>query len=185
MHPMKEHVENERLNSVTIRPALKTDLPSIEQILRATIQNPYGSGNVDEEEVREELEKIGKTFISSEKGEVLLAENEHTLGFAFIGKPEQKLLDYTKSDPDSTLELRLLYFNPNQRNRGAGSQLLSAVEQRAKDMNMNRLELTSGPRYINIGADIFYGKRGFKSLGIIPNYFNDKFPAKVFQKDLH
>lgn len=183
---MTEQDERERSSQVTIRSASRTDLPAIEKILRATVQTPYGSGNVEEDEVQMELEKINKTLDSTEEGQILTAKDEQgeTLGFAFSGRPDPRILDFTHSDPATTLGLRLLYLDPNKRKQGVGSQLLNAVEEAAKSAGMSKIELTSGPRYIWIGSGRFYLKRGYKLVGTIPNYFEGKYWAKVFQKEL-
>lgn len=172
---------------IHIRPAIEADLPTINTILRAVIQNPYGSGNIDEEEVAEELERISSALKQPESGTTLIAENSYdkkNVGFAFFGDPNPKLLEFTNSDPATTLELRLLYPDPTERSRGVGSTLLKAVENSALSMGLQRIELTSGPRYFLIGSGIFYRKMGYQQLGIIPRYFNELYPAKVFQKVL-
>lgn len=183
---MVQNTETERFNPVHIRSASRTDLPVIEEVLRNTVQTPYGSGNVDENEVQMELARINKAFDSSEEGQLLLAESEkgQGLGFAFFGKPDPVLLNFTHSNPATTLELRLLYMNPSQRSQGVGSQLIARVEEHAKEMGMKRVELTSGPRYIMIGTGTFYRKKGYTLVGTLRNYFEGIYPANVFQKDL-
>lgn len=183
---MVENDEKNRVNPVFIRDAIPTDLSTIIKILRNTVQTPYGSGNVDEAEVQMEIGRIKKAFGSSEEGKLLLVEdgNNQSLGFAFIGKPDPILLNFTHSDPETTLELRLLYMDPSQRLQGVGSQLIEEVEEQAKEMGMNRIELTSGPRYISIGTGTFYKKKGYTLVGILSNYFERIYPARVFQKDL-
>lgn len=116
---MVESTENYP-NSIIIEKATSADLPAIEKILRATVQNPYGSGNVDEREVKEELEKIRQSLDSPEHGQTLIArgDQDDTLGFAFFDSPDPRIIDLTGSDPDTTLELKLLYLDPSVRRRG-------------------------------------------------------------------
>lgn len=177
---------SDKNNKVIIREGLKTDIPFISHVLRATLQMPYGSGIVDEKEVEMELGRIHKAFESSDNGRVFIAENEQDqgLGFAFIGTPDKRMTDFTHSDPSLTLELRLLYLDPAQRSKGVGSILIQTVEQEAKNMSMSKVELTSGFRFISIGAGVFYEKKGYKLMGIIPNYFEGRYPANVYQKAL-
>lgn len=172
--------------TIHIRPANEADLLAITTILRAVVQNPYGSGEVDEDEVIEELARISSAFKEPVLGRTLMAEDQATnpLGFTFFGPVTPKLLEFTKSDPTKTLELKLLYPDPTQRSRGVGSTMLRAVEQHAEENRLTRVELTSGPRYFLIGSGIFYQKMGYRDLGTIRKYFNDTYPAKVFQKDL-
>lgn len=175
----------ERPSQVNIRPATKADLPFIERVLRSTVQTPYGSGNVDEDEVQMDIGRINKSLDSS-KDELLIAETGEGqgLGFAFFGSTDPRILAFAHSDSATTLELRLLYLNQDQRNKGTGSRLLDAVEGKAKDLGMHRIELTTGPRYFLIGSGVFYSKKGYRKVGTIPNYFEGKYPAWVFQKDL-
>lgn len=178
-------ISAEHINPTVIRPASTEDLPTIELILRNTVQNPYGSGKVDEGEVQMELERIKKALASPSEDATLIAQSEHkTVGFAFFGLPDPRLTAFTGSNPITTLELKLLYVDTTRRNSGVGSQLLEAVEQEAKRRHKSKIELTSGPRYILIGSGRFYLKKGFRLAGTIQNYFDGGFWAKVFQKEL-
>ena len=186
---MREQAEKEQTSQVAIKPASALDLPAIERILRATIQTPYGSGNVGESELAEiqaELDRVRNALESPDEGDVLIAEpaGGEGIGFAFFGKPDKRLLDFTHSDAASTLELRILYLDPQQRERGIGTQLLNSVEESAKHMGMSTIELVSGPRFIRIGSAEFYKKNGYSQLGVIRNYFEEKYPAWVFQKHI-
>ncbi|MFH0957538.1 MAG: GNAT family N-acetyltransferase [Pseudomonadota bacterium] len=183
---MTDIVETERQRRVLINSASRADLGVIEKILRGTVQTPYGSGQVEEAEVKDELERINKALDSSEEGQILIARDEgnEVLGLAFFGKPDQRLADFVKADPTTTVELRLLYLDPDKRKRGIGSSLLEKVEETARNTGMHRIVLSSGPRYILIGSGSFYLKRGFRSIGTIANYFEGKYWARVFQKEL-
>lgn len=169
-----------------INTAVKADLPAIKAILEATIRTPYGIGGVDKPEVQMELERVTRTLYSSEEGRILVAKNkqDQVLGFAFFGKPDSRITDFTQSDPETTTELRLLYLDPSKRRQGIGGGLLQAAEDEAKRKGMHRIELASGPRYILIGSGRFYSKKGYRLVGTIENYFEGKYWAKVYQKKL-
>ncbi len=180
-------VEEELRAKVDISPAVKEDLPEIKRMLRETVQNPYGSGNVDEEEFQADLARLNETLGTDGEDQILIAKNGQgqALGFAFIGKPDPRMLAFTGSNPATTLELKLLYLDPTQRKKGIGSQLLDAVEQVARNQGKSKIELTSGPSYLIIGTGEFYLKEGFTRLpGRIDNYFESQYSARVFQKDL-
>lgn len=172
---------------VTIRPVTVDDLPEIQRILRATVQNPYGSGNVDEGEVQMEMERITKALAQPEGEDATLVarnQNGEILGFAFYGNPDPRLTAFTGSDPANTLELKLLYIDPDKRNNGIGNQMLESVENEARKRGKSKVELTSGPRYIMIGSGNFYRKKGYRLAGTIPHYFEGAYWAKVFQKEV-
>ncbi len=174
------------IGSISISDAVESDLPAIEDILRKTVQTPYGSGEIDVAEVKEEMDKITEALNSEEKGRLLIAKDkyEQALGFAFWGDADPRLIEFTQSNPDTTTELRLLYLDPDKRKQGIGSRLLKSVEQEAKDEGKDRVVLASGPRYIMIGSHEFYAKKGYSLKGTIHRYFEDKWWARVFQKNL-
>lgn len=178
----------ERLNqgSISISTAVEADLPAIEDILNATVQTPYGSGEIDTDEVEKEMDRINQAMESADKGRVLIAKDkyEQPLGFAFWGKPDPRLIEFTQSDPETTTELRLLYLDPDNRGKGIGSKLLQSVEKEAKEEGNKRIVLASGPRYILIGSGEFYEKKGYTLKGTLHRFFEDKWWARVFEKDL-
>ena len=169
-----------------INAAVKADFPAIKAILEATIRTPYGTGKIDQSELQMELERVTNTLDSSGEDRILVAKDKQgqVLGFAFFGKPDSRITDFTHSDPETTTELRLLYLDPSKRRQGIGGGLLQAVEDEAKRKGMQRIELTSGPRYILIGSGRFYSKKGYRLVGTIENYFEGKCWAKVYQKEL-
>lgn len=185
---MSTQKEQETIDSLTIREASPSDLPEIESVLRDTIQTPYGSGFVGKEEeveIQMELSRIRNSFESPDESNILITEsNEGVKGFAYFGPPDSRITDFMGSDPATTLELRLLYLHQAARIKGIGSKLLHRVEQEALKNGKQRVELTSGPRFILIGTGTFYLKSGYTRVGTINNYFEDKFPAWVFQKNL-
>lgn len=179
-------IEGDNRAPVEIRAATLADLPAITTILRATIQNPYGSGQIDENEVWAELEKIVPALENRSSDQTLLAQDQvgHVTGLAFYGLPDPRITEFTGSDPQQTTELKLLYLDPGQRRQGIGTQLLRAVERSVEESGQSRVELVSGPRYILKGAGRFYEKLGYTLMGTIPNYFDGQYWARVFQKDL-
>ncbi len=183
---MAENNEGEIPSQISVCPATKEDLPAIEKILRNTVQNPYGSGTVDEGEVQSQLGRINEALGKQEGDKTLVARDQfgETLGFAFFGKPDPRISEFTHSDPEYTQELKLLYVDHVKRSSGVGGRLLDAVEHDAKSTGATSIELVSGPRYMLIGTGEFYLKKGYSLAGSIPNYFEGQYVAKVFQKSL-
>ena len=182
-----DQIEQELHAKTVISPATRDDLLEIWHILRETVQNPYGSGNVDEGEFQADFARLTETLDTDGEDQILIAKNRQgqALGFAFIGKPDSRMTDFSGSDPKTTLELKLLYLDPIQRKKGIGSQLLEEVEKVARAQGKSKIELTSGPRYLRIGTGEFYFKKGFTRLvGKIDNYFDNRYSARVFQKNL-
>ena len=171
---------------ILINAATENDLLGIKKILRATIRTPYGVGDVDETEVQMELERITRALSLPEEGKTLIARDQQgeALGLAFFGKPDSRITDFTGSDPETTMELRLLYLDPSKRGQGLGSYLLQAAEDEMREKGTRKIELVSGPRYILIGSGRFYSKRGYSLVGTIENYFEGEYWAKVYQKEL-
>ncbi|PNQ73325.1 GNAT family N-acetyltransferase [Hanstruepera neustonica] len=70
-----------------------------------------------------------------------------------------------KKYDDSTVEVKRMYTNPEFRNLGIAAQILSELENWAKELNFNTTILETGKRQIE--AVHFYKKNNYQ---IIPNF---------------
>lgn len=70
-----------------------------------------------------------------------------------------------KKYDDSTVEVKRMYTNPEYRNLGIAAQILSELENWAKELNFNATILETGKRQIE--AVQFYKKNNYQ---VIPNF---------------
>ena len=76
-------------------------------------------------------------------------------------------------------EIKRMYVEPAWRGRGAGAQLLAALEAAARDLGLVTVRLDTGPE--QPGARHLYEKSGYRS---IPNYNGNTAAAFWGEKDL-
>lgn len=82
---------------------------------------------------------------------------------------------------DGTGELKSMFIRPAARGRGLSKILLDAVETKARELKLSRIDLETGPQ--SHAALRLYEKAGYRSCGPFAQYKND--PHSVFMtKDL-
>ena len=128
-------------------------------------------------ELHNDLELIyGKGLI-----EEFAEENEQMLIFyAAYDESENAVgCGALKHFDDSTAEIKRMYVKPDSRGRGISKSILSELEDKAKELNYNRLVLETGlkqPEAMNL-----YSKFGYKPLKCYGRHADDP-DSRCFEK---
>ena len=129
------------------------------------------------DELHEDLELIyGKGII-----EEFTDENEQMLVFyvAYDERESAIACGALKHFDDNTAEIKRMYVKPEYRGRGLSKLILSELEDKARELNYNRLVLETGlkqPEAMNL-----YSKFGYKPLKCFGRHADDP-DSRCFEK---
>lgn len=141
------------INNIQIKEANVDDVPVIRNIAMATWPVTYGK-ILDAGQIEYMLatiyhpEAITNQIKQGEQTYLIAYLQEHPVGFAALGKQEDQ----------ETHKLFKLYILPTVQQSGAGSALLSAVEDSVKNAGSKKLILNV---HRNNSARQYYEKKGF------------------------
>lgn len=166
-----------RSNSeLTIRSATLHDIPIIQNIVWQTWPLAYTS-ILGKEQVDYMLQKFYNT--NSLTAQI---NNSHYFFLAFMHHQPIGFASFSNVD-ENISKLQKLYVLPNEQKTGAGKALLKKVEEEAKNLGAERLQLNVNRMNI---ARTFYERNGFaiisqEDIDIENGYFMNDF---VMEKDL-
>jgi GNAT superfamily N-acetyltransferase len=131
------------------------------------------------DELHKDLELIyGKGII-----EDFIAENEQMLIFyvAYDESENAVACGALKHFDDNTAEIKRMYVKPEHRGRGLSKIILSELEDKARELNYNRLVLETGLKQPE--AMRLYNKFGYDPLKCYGRHANDP-DSRCFEKTI-
>ena len=136
---------------ITLRPFVAGDAEAVLRVHYAAVHET-GASHYDQETRQQWSPPVGSERIA-EYLRRIAAEEQVTL----VALHNEAIVGFGTVVP-AINELRAVYVLPSCGRRGVGSQLLRAVEQLARNRNLNELRLDS-----SLNAEAFYLAQGYKS----------------------
>jgi N-acetylglutamate synthase-like GNAT family acetyltransferase len=99
----------------------------------------------------------------------VIKDNQSVVGVGGLAEPLPAILSLAKSKNPG--EIKVLYINDNDRNKGVGRQMIDFLEQEAARQGYTELFVRSAERYQETAYG-FYKKMGYKSIGKTENNMN-------------
>lgn len=99
----------------------------------------------------------------------VIKDNQSVVGVGGLAEPLPAILSLAKSKNPG--EIKILYINDNDRNKGVGRQMIDFLEQEAARQGYTELFVRSAERYQETAYG-FYEKMGYKSIGKTENNMN-------------
>ena len=99
----------------------------------------------------------------------VIKDNQFVVGVCGLAKPLPTILPLAKTNNPG--EIKILYINDNNRNKGVGRQMINFLEQEAVNQSYTELFVRSAERYKET-AHGFYKKMGYKNIGKTENNMN-------------
>lgn len=171
--------EKERLNGI-VRPLQKGDIPALREILEYWLRD---SGIVAQDEVEKDISTLKESLNDESGKKMFVVEAIHGKVVGMMGlaiRPKQELIQFAKTDSPS--ELIIAYVHPEQRNKGVGTALITAVQELAKAKGRKEIILESGPRNIRTGYPFYDSQPGFRRAGRINDFYGKGLHTMVWQK---
>lgn len=140
--------------NLLIRRWTRADLPTVQQILRETWLEAYGSFIP-----RADLEGYLQTQYSQAKLEALFADPDVT---GLIAEVDGAVAGYAKlfhARAEQKFYVHQLYIRPRSQGLGLGHRLMACAEERARELGADRIWL--GVMVENTRAVAWYKKMGF------------------------
>jgi GNAT superfamily N-acetyltransferase len=130
------------MDDIEIRPADENDALAISQVIISALRTSNA-----EDYSHAVIERIGKSFSPSAVAALI---HERTV---FVALEGERVIGTASLDGDV---VRSVFVDPQSQGQGVGSKLMSAVEQKARDLGAANLLVPS-----SITAERFYQKLGY------------------------
>lgn len=157
---------------IKIRKPELSDLPAIQKIL---------ANWTEAEEVQKYTDRIANEINGSTEFNMqfwALEDNDHVIGVGGTSIPVPKLQPFFTTS--KSVELKILYLDPNSRGKGAGKELLSFIEKEAIKRGFTEMLLRSAEKYKDTAYG-FYEKMGYDPVGKVEGGDKTK-KMQVFRK---
>lgn len=141
------------MNHIVIREIQKRDNPAIAAIVR-TVLMEMGAPKVGTAYADPHLDFLFETYSEPKSMYFVIENNEKIIGGAGIGPLE--------NEENSICELQKMYFLPEARGMGLGTQMMERCLKAAKDFGYKKCYLETLPTML--AAQKLYQKAGFEYL---------------------